>query len=229
MTNRSARRGTLLTVVTAVAALLFAGGAWWLYGTAGPSKPGEPDGRREGRPLDLSGYDWANATIPGGLCRHRGGIRLRDGTATGVSSTFDRPEPDMPQDVGAFTNEVVYGDLTGDGAWEAALPVLCANHDSTAAGQRAMGVLVFDGAAGRLRLIGTLVGQQPRLGEPPNLLRVEKITRGGITVTEQFYGADDANCCPTGLARSTWTYTGGGLAPSGSTVLSSPSPAPPLG
>ncbi|MEU9589194.1 hypothetical protein AB0D84_05590 [Streptomyces sp. NPDC048193] len=227
MRNRSARGG-LLTVLTAVIALLLAGGAWWLYGTDGPLSSGEGNGRGKGRPLDLSGYDWADATVPGGLCGHRGGIRLRDGAATGVSSTFDGPEPDMPQDVGAYTDEVVYGDLTGDGAWEAALPVLCANHDSTAAGQRAMGVMVFDGAAGRLDLIGTLVGQQPRVGEPPNFLRVEQITRGGITVTEKFYGAADANCCPTGVARSTWTYGGGKLVPSGSTVRTSPSPQPPL-
>ncbi|WP_328878595.1 hypothetical protein [Streptomyces sp. NBC_00299] len=228
MTNGSKQRGPVLAATIATVIVLLAVGAWWLY-RADDGTPTQHEGtsaKPGSKPLDLEVLDWRNTAIPGGLCRHQGSISLRDGTATNVPSTFDGPEPNMPQDVSAFTDEVVYGDLTGDGRWEAALPVLCSNHDSTAAGQRAMGVMVFDGAAGRLRLIGTLTTQQPRLGEPPNYIRVEKITRGSITTTETFYGTADANCCPTGLADSAWHFTQGKLVAESSTVRATPSAAP---
>ncbi|MDT0385972.1 hypothetical protein [Streptomyces dubilierae] len=208
---------------------LLIGGAWWLHGTNGstPNRhAGGTSANMGSEPLDLEVHDWRNAAIPGGLCRHQGSISLRDGMATNVSSTFDGPEPNMPQDVAAFTDEVVYGDLTGDGRWEAALPVVCANHDSTLAGQRSMGVMVFDGATGRLHHIGTLTSQQPRLGGPPNKIRIERITQGLITATETFYGTADANCCPTGLADSTWHFTRGKLVPASSSVRATPSAAP---
>lgn len=233
-------RGVLLGLTAGVVIVLLAGGAWWWSGgDLGPlTRDGKDsavsdtksdatsDARPDVAPLDLDVLDWRNATIPGELCRHQGSIRLRDGSATNVSSSFDGPEPNFPQDVSAFTDEVVYGDLTGDGRLEAALPVICANHNSTAAGQRALGVMVFDGSDGRLQLIGTLVSQQPRLGEPPNFVHVEKITRGTITATETFYGSADANCCPTGEADSVWKYIAGKLIAAGSDVQASPSPMP---
>ncbi|MEU5824005.1 hypothetical protein ABZ798_23200 [Streptomyces sp. NPDC047803] len=227
MTHASKRRGPLLAAVIATAAVLLACGSWWLYRTHDTaSKQPETTSAKPGKPLDLERVDWRNAVIPGGLCHHRGTIQLRDGTAINVSSTFDGPEPRMPQDVAATTDQVVYGDLTGDGRWEAALPVLCANHNSTAAGQRAMGIMVFEGSTGRLRHIGTLTSQQPHLGEPPNAVRVERITQGRITATEMFYGPQDVNCCPTGLADSSWHLVDGQLLPENSTVRTTPSPAP---
>ncbi|WP_190091767.1 hypothetical protein [Streptomyces melanogenes] len=137
-------------------------------------------------------------------------------------SDFDGPEQNMPQDVSASADKVAYGDLTGDHHDEAALPVLCANHNSTAAGQRAMGVMVFDGADHPLRLIGTLVGQQPRLGEPPNFLEIWQITPGKIVATETFYGPGDANCCASGKATDTWTFESGKLNPTSSVVDTPP-------
>ncbi|MFJ3641457.1 hypothetical protein ACIPRD_17085 [Streptomyces sp. NPDC090108] len=230
MTRTSGRRAPLLAAALVALGVLVAAGVWWRYGaddgaaardTARPARPGPGT-----TPLDLELLDWRNAVIPGGLCRHEGSIRLRDGTATGVSSAFDGPEPHMPQDVSVFTREVAYGDLTGDGRWEAAVPVMCANHGSTAAGQRAMGVMVFDGADGRLRLVGTLLSQQPRGGEPPNMITVTKIAPGSVTALEGFYGPADANCCATGKAESTWRYTHGRLTPEGSIVRVTPSPMP---
>ncbi|MDQ0989084.1 hypothetical protein [Streptomyces sp. V3I7] len=230
MANGSERRGPLLAAALVTVTALLAGGAWWLYGADDSASTRDDAGSaRSGpgnKPLDLEVLDWRNATIPGGLCRHQGSIKLRDGTATDVSSTFDGPEANMPQDVSAFTREVVYGDLTGDGRWEAALPVICANHDSTAAGQQAMGVMVFDGATGQLRLIGTLLSQQPRRGEIPNSLRAEKISHGNISGTEHFYGSADPNCCPSGEAESNWRYAHGKLTPAGSTVRATPSAVP---
>ncbi|MEV6651995.1 hypothetical protein [Streptomyces sp. NPDC051219] len=172
--------------------------------------------------LDLHTVDWRNAEIPGGLCRSPGPIRLRNGVAVNVPSDFDGPEDNFPQDVYAFTDKVVHGDLTGDGRDEAALPVMCANHDSTAAGQTAMGVMVFDGLGGRPKLIGTLTSQQERLGEPPNFIEVRRIGRGRIVADETFYGSADANCCPSGRATDIWSYADGKLTPKGSTVTVEP-------
>ncbi|MFI5814966.1 hypothetical protein ACIA7S_28905 [Streptomyces sp. NPDC051643] len=155
--------------------------------------------------------DWLSVEIPGTLCRSRKAIRLHSGTAINVPSDFNGPKSNMPQDVSAHTDEIFYGDITGDDRDEAALPVLCANHDSTAAGQRAMGILVFDGGAQRLSLLGTLTSRKPRLGEPPNLLRVEQMKQGGITVKDSFYLADDSNCCPSGEATETWVHRKGRL------------------
>lgn len=224
--NRPAAGGPLLIAGIAVAAVLVVGSVWWIHERG--DDPRTQHSTASGQPhkdlLHLELVDWRNTAIPGGLCRHQGPIQLRDGTATSVSSTFDGPEPEMPQDVSAFTSDVVYGDLTGDGQWEATLPVICANHNSTAAGQRALGVMVFDGSTGRLRHLGTIAGQQPRLGEPPNFLRIEKITRNRITATETFYGPHDANCCPSGVADDTWSYQNGKFVPASSRVRTQPSP-----
>ncbi|GGX94834.1 hypothetical protein [Streptomyces fructofermentans] len=217
--SRPAARRPVLAAAIAAAVLLAGGGAWWLNARGDNSTSAA---KPHADPLHLEVLDWRNTTVPGSLCRHRGPIKLRDGTATGVTSTFDGPEPNMPQDVSAFTSEVVYGDLTGDGQWEAALPVICANHNSTAAGQRAFGVMVFDGSTGRLRHLGTIEGQQPRLGEPPNFLRIEKISRNRITATETFYSPEDANCCPSGAADNTWSYRDGKFVPVSSKVRPTP-------
>ncbi|QJT07062.1 hypothetical protein G9272_26310 [Streptomyces asoensis] len=170
-----------------------------------------PHGETHSDPIDLRAVDWRSIEIPGTLCRSPKAIRLHDGTAVNVPSDFDGPEPNMPQDVSAHTDDIFYGDITGDDRDEAALPVLCGNHDSTAAGQRAMGILVFDGGARQLSLLGTLTSRKPRLGEPPNLLRVERMNPGGITVKDSFYLAEDPNCCPSGQATETWVHRKGRL------------------
>ncbi|WP_328580492.1 hypothetical protein [Streptomyces sp. NBC_00370] len=169
-------------------------------------------------PLNLHTVDWPNATIPGALCRSPGPIRLRNGVALNVPSDFDRPEPNFPQDVSAQTDQLAFGDLTGDGQDEAALPILCANHDSTAAGQRAMGIMIFDGSNGKPNLVATLSGQQERQGEPPNFLQIRQVQPGRILADESFYSPTDANCCPSGRAKDVWRYSNGAVKPISSTV-----------
>ena len=170
-----------------------------------------PRGETDEDPIDLRAVDWRSVEIPGSLCRSPKPIRLRDGIAVNVPSDFDGPEPNMPQDVSARAADVFYGDITGDDRDEAALPVLCTNHDSTAAGQRAMGIMVFDGGARKLSVLGILTSRKPRLGEPPNFLKVESMKPGGITVTDSFYLEDDVNCCPSGQATETWVHRQGRL------------------
>lgn len=205
------RRFSRMVALAVVAALALLGGAFlskWHHGST-KSKPS----------LDLHTVDWSNAKIPGSLCRASGSILLHDGSASNVPSTFDGPEPNMAQDVSVDVKKVAYGDLTGDGKDEAALPVLCMNHNATAAGQTAMGVLVFDGSSNRLHLLGTLVGQQRRSGEPPNFLEIRQMayaTMGKIVAVESFYAPTDYNSCPTGRARDTWVYKNGQLKVAGS-------------
>ncbi|MGW3037462.1 hypothetical protein ACWDCB_40485 [Streptomyces sp. NPDC001178] len=200
-----------MATLAVVAIIAMLGGALfskWHHG-ASKTKPS----------LDLHTVDWRAAKIPGSLCRASSSILLHDGSASNVPSTFNGPEPNMPQDVSADVKKVTYGDLTGDGNDEAALPVLCMNHNATAAGQTAMGILVFDGSSGRLHLLGTLIGQQRRSGEPPNFLEVRQMayaTVGKIVAVESFYSPTDYNSCPTGRARDTWVYKGGKLKATGS-------------
>ncbi|MCB5168855.1 hypothetical protein LG634_29055 [Streptomyces bambusae] len=170
-----------------------------------------PRGEVPADPIDLRAVDWRSIEIPGTLCRSRKAIRLQEGTAIGVPSDFDGPEPNMPQDVSAATDEVFYGDITGDDRDEAALPVLCGNHGSTLAGMRAMGILVFDGAGRQLSVLGTLTSRKPRLDGPPNQLKVERMEPDGITVKDSFYLPDDINCCPSGEVMETWVHRKGRL------------------
>ncbi|MGV9651235.1 hypothetical protein [Streptomyces sp. NPDC003554] len=156
--------------------------------------------------MDLHALDWASFAIPGSLCRSAKPIRLHDGMAINVPSDFDGPEENMAQDVRASTDKIVYGDVTGDGRDEAALPVLCANHDSTAAGQTAMGIMVFDGSSGQTALLATLTSSQPRFGEPPNFLAVTGMGAGKVAAVDTYYRQEDPNCCPSGHATETWSY-----------------------
>jgi hypothetical protein len=96
--------------------------------------------------------------------------------------------------------------------------VICANHDATAAGQNAYGLMIFTGAGG-LRHLGTLAGQQPRLGEPPNFLRTRAIRKGVVDADETFYGPVDANCCPSGRATDRWRYADGRFSVQYGTVI----------
>ncbi|MEE1672198.1 hypothetical protein RCR19_43120 (plasmid) [Streptomyces sp. WAC07094] len=163
--------------------------------------------------MDLHALDWASFAIPGSLCRSDKPIRLHDGTAINVPSDFDGPEENMAQDVRASTDKIVYGDVTGDGRDEAALPVLCANHDSTAAGQTAMGIMVFDGSSGQAALLATLTSRQPRVGEPPNFVAITEMGAGKVAAVDIYYRQDDPNCCPSGNATETWSYRNGTLTP----------------
>ncbi|KAB1140049.1 hypothetical protein F7R91_37490 [Streptomyces luteolifulvus] len=207
MNAAQVRRGALVAVAGVLAVVVGAVGYRWLHDRATPHGEASPVPGA----LDLRAVDWPSSTIPGSLCRSPTPIRLHGGTATNVPSAFDGPEENMPQDVAAYTEKITYGDVTGDGNDEAALPVLCANHDSTAAGQRAMGIMLFDGTHGRMELLGTLTSRQPRGGEPPNFLEIKQMSPGKITVEDRYYRQGDANCCPSGHTTQTWTYHSGRL------------------
>ncbi|WP_433030732.1 hypothetical protein [Actinomycetospora sp. CA-053990] len=170
-----------------------------------------PSVERVAPPLDLHAVDWGDATLPGSVCRSPAPIRLRGGEALAVPSSFDGPSANYPQDVHVDVSTVVYGDLTGDGRDEAALPLICNNHDSTAAGTTVVTALLLDGSSGEAALLGALSSSQPRLGEIPNAITVSRLLPGRVLGDESFYGPEDANCCPSGRASTIWPWTGGAL------------------
>lgn len=146
MNSAQLRRGSLVALAGVLAAVIGAFGYRWLHNgahtplarAATPSTTSQPQSSRAGTPssvapVDLHAVDWPSSTIPGSLCLSPKPIRLHDSTATNVPSDFDGPEENMSQDVAAYAEKIAYGDITGDGHDEAALPILCANHNSTAA------------------------------------------------------------------------------------------------
>jgi hypothetical protein len=172
---------------------------------------------------DLHQVDWGNVTIPGGWFRGPASVKLHDGTAKGVPTTIPNPLTNTnneTEEVSAAPDQVVYGDLDGDGRDEAAMYVLV-NPVGVAAADRAAGWVVFRGGSNGPEVIGVAT---PRV-HPYNtwdpegkdahipLLKSAEIQRDRVVVQEFYYQSSDATCCPSGRATTTWSFSNGGLAP----------------
>ena len=105
---------------------------------------------------------------------------------------------------------MVYGDLDGDGSDEAALAVSCSNGGGTAAGALAYVQVIFRAGPRYPVAVGVITARQQPKHVLPTLLTVT-FGRGRVQVREAFYGRGDGTCCPSGRARSTWTYRNGKL------------------
>jgi hypothetical protein len=164
---------------------------------------------------NLHTVNWKNVAVPGQFCEITGTVQLSDAQATAVSTRFGHVH------VSQF-GAVVYGDLTGDGHDDAAVPVWCDNGSGTADGDEAQGYVVFDGATGTPTPIGTVTPQQQPAAADLPISSVASLTisSGRIVASEVFYTNDDSTCCPSGTARTIWTYAGGHLTPGAPTVTS---------
>ncbi|MEU4253479.1 hypothetical protein AB0F15_39410 [Amycolatopsis sp. NPDC026612] len=155
-------------------------------------------------PVDLHRTKLTSIRVPASLCDTNGDFTLRNGSAAGIPSRYG------PLDAGT-TGTVVYGDLDGDGHDEAAIDVYC--NYSGGNGVPGQGFVVITGKSGKPAPIGVVKAQT----QTPQtyLSAVEKITisRGRIEATEDWYHPDDAHCCPSGRAQTTWTYAAGKLTP----------------
>jgi hypothetical protein len=161
------------------------------------------------RTPDVQRVNWGDVTIPGKLCKVTGSITLHNGSAVVTHSGYGPIE--------VFTTTVKHGNL-GHGLQVTTLQIFCSAMSSTAAGQVAEGIYVFDSPGGRAHLLGTLTSQyHPKSSHVP-YLAVDKITTGHITTTEYFYASGNPDCCPSGRANTTWTWTGRKFVPGHTTV-----------
>jgi len=160
--------------------------------------------------LDLHAVNWRNATIPGVVCGAAGPIRLHAATAV-VHSTRFAGWPLVEVDTLWQGSRVVYGDLDGDGADEAALIVYCNNGGGTADGQLAFAAVVYTAGRHVPRVLGVVTPQvRGNLGDHVPLLEVS-IRRGEVVSHEFFYGTADGTCCASGRATTIWRYVDGRL------------------
>ncbi|MET9252590.1 hypothetical protein [Streptomyces sp. NPDC003717] len=163
-------------------------------------------------PADLHDADWDHARVPGDFCHIAGSVGLDADSydVTGESSLWGTVH------VNRTPQEVVYGDVTGDGRDEAALRVGCDNGGGTAAGDIAFGAVVLTSDRGRLRALGTVTPQyEPDSGPHAALIGDLTLARGKVTAEEDWYRTSDATCCPTGVAVTVWSLSAGGTLTAG--------------
>ena len=166
---------------------------------------------------DLHEVDWGNVTVPGSWFGGPAEVKLTDGMAKGVHTTFDNEI----QQLHAGTESVEYGDLDGDGKDEAALHVLV-NPTGVAPSDRARAWVIFRGGPDGPEVVGVLtprvhpVNAWDPVNESaplPTFLESASITQGRVVVKESFYRSSEGSCCPSGRAITTWSYSGGKFVP----------------
>jgi hypothetical protein len=172
-----------------------------------------------GRSIDLHQVDWANVTLPGAVCGASHRIHLHRHLAVVVSHRWGKrwrspAWPAWPRvTVDSGWKPVVYGDLDGDGADEAALGVGCNNGGGTADGYLAYAQMIFAAGKKSPQAISIVTPRQrPNPNVLPTLLQVA-IRRGKIVAHEAWYGPSDGTCCPMGRSTTTWKYADGRLRP----------------
>jgi hypothetical protein len=148
-------------------------------------------------PDDLRELDWTHTAVPGGFCDVPGLITFKSGRAWAQSGTWGNIHAEhRPEDV-------VYGDVIGDSRAEAALLVGCDNGGETAGGRLVWAFLVFTSEKRKLRLVGTIIPQQYLSGQASGFDGIE-LSFGRVIAHEVWFRENDANCCPTGKATTTW-------------------------
>jgi hypothetical protein len=129
-------------------------------------------------PAPLTSVDWANFTYFSSCYGNTQPFKTKNGRASNDHITFEVFKP-------------VFGDLTGDGQPEAALPYRCSAADS--GGIR---VFVYTGNAAHPRLLGELPlpetsGREPMLNSVAVQIRNEQ-----IQLTGTGYSPTAPQCCP---------------------------------
>lgn len=181
------------------------------------------------RPSPLRSVDWANVTIPGSVCGFRRPIHLRHRHAF-VQAIPPRYASDLSNQraIGLRRGVYVYGgwaaprygELAGQQA--AALSVYCSNGGGTADGNFAYAWVIFTMRDGRLAPIGIVTPRVKAL--PRELATVVRVRfdRGSIAAREFWFGPRDGTCCPSGRARTTWSYDRGALRAAPTVVVRRP-------
>jgi hypothetical protein len=206
---------SMLAIALACSALALAGA------TAGFGA-GADSGGHVAATLNLHRVRWRDITLPGAACDATRPIQLHNGEAL-VTPIPSRWAADIfrPKDgVTVGAGLPIYGDLLGGRADVAAINVSCNNGSGTADGALLYSLVIFRARGQHLSVVGVLkpLVQPPEV--PATLIGIS-IHRGSITANEAFYGPEDATCCSTGRATTTWAYSHGTLRP-GTPVITKP-------
>ena len=180
--------------------------------------------------FDIRKVDWAGVTLPGAACDALRPIRLHHGRAfvTPIPRQWSRDQfyGKRGLTVGSASDAVVFGNFAGGGEDDAGLDVDCNNGGGTADGALLYSWVIFSGRGGRLSVVGVVTPRVQPHEVLPTILTIA-IAPGKITAHEDFYGPDDATCCSTGRATTTWTYAEGALHPGVPAITKHPSTSPP--
>lgn len=158
---------------------------------------------------------FTDVTLPGTVCYAPGPVHLHQGQATIAT----------PQGIQAGTSQVniaiwtyAHGDLFFPGHSVTALDVWCANTGGMADGQILNTWVVFSGMSASSTVLAVLEPQQP--SSVDSHIAYFDYTSGGIVieasriiVKEIWYGPYDETCCPTGTAKTVWTFRNGKFTP----------------
>ncbi|WP_372671106.1 hypothetical protein [Amycolatopsis kentuckyensis] len=155
-------------------------------------------------PTDLHRTKLTSIRVPASLCDTNSDFTLRNGSAAGIPSRYG------PLEAGT-SGTVVYGDLDGDGHDEAAIDVYC--NFSGGNGVPGQGFVVITGKSGKPAPVGVVTAQKQTPQTYTSAVETITISRGRIEATEDWYHPEDAHCCPSGRAQTTWTYGEGKLTP----------------
>jgi hypothetical protein len=197
-----------------------------------PTPSGAPPGHA--RDSAIHHVAWTRIDVPGEVCGVGGNVRLhptgfRD---SGARSRWGEAKFRSPRGypnagtsgprylvLADTPSQIAYGDVNGDGADEAALPLACNNNGGTADGAISNRLAVYSmSQRHRLRLMGLLGPRIQYRHRLPTQLFTVAITSGRVVVHEVFWGACDGTADPSGRATSVWTFQDGGLRPSSTTV-----------
>jgi hypothetical protein len=149
-----------------------------LLGCGPGTSGGPPHLASHTSPAPLTGVDWANFTYFSSCYGNIQPFKAKNGRARNDHVTFEVFPP-------------AFGDLTGDGQPEAALPYRCSAVD-----KGGIQVFVYSGTAAHPRLLGQLPLSRPSGGVPVfNSLEVQ-IHNEQIQLTGTSYSAAAPRCCP---------------------------------
>ena len=181
-------------------------------------------------PMDVRSVDWQNITVPGQACMSTTPIMLVSGKALipdAQHGNATQPGGTGPKyDALATVGTPAFGDVEGPGPGvapdDAAVSLSCTNNGGTASGALLYSIAVFSVRGGSPHAIGLVTPHQQTTGQPPTLLEAPTMSAGSFTVTEDWYGANDPTCCPSGRASSTWHVAGGQLTYGSTMVTTTP-------
>jgi hypothetical protein len=180
--------------------------------------------------IDVHSVDWRNVAVPGAACLSSTAITLVNGQALIPDSQHGHPSQpggtgpsyDKLSEVGSPT----FGDFEGPAAPanpdDAAVSLDCDNNGGTAGGALLYSVGLYSVRSGTAKSVGLITPHQQPTGVLPTIIENVTMVPGTITVTEDWYGANDPTCCPTGRATSTWSYAASQLTYGSTRVTAQP-------